>query len=66
MELESRVEALEHLVAALLKKNPMTLNKQSVFEDAHASIMGSNGPGGPNKKTAAAEALRYIREQFSE
>lgn len=61
MDQEARIAALEHLMAALFRKFSGTLDANGSFESAKASIMGSNGPGGPDQKSEAMEALANLR-----
>jgi len=61
MDQEARISALEHLVAALVLAHQSNGNDIHRFlGDVRASIMGSNGPGGPTQKTAAVEALKIL------
>jgi len=65
MDNQAQVDAVEHLLLALLRRSKMTLQAKQVFEDAHASIMGSDGPGGPTQKTAAVDYLAHLEAQLS-
>lgn len=61
MNQEARIDALEHLVAALLleaQRHGMDLHY--FLNGVQGSIMGSNGPGGPTQKTEALEALKAL------
>lgn len=63
MSQQAQIDALEHLLLAVLKRSKMTLVAETVFEDAKSSIMGSDGPGGPERKTKAAEYLKHLELQ---
>lgn len=58
---DARLEALEHLLAALLKEPDIAPNAGSAFSAAEASLFGSSGPGSTDQKTAARCALQEIR-----
>lgn len=61
MNQNARIEALEHLLAALFSKFSGTLDANGSFKSAEASILGSNGPGGPDQKAETLEALAHLR-----
>ena len=59
MNQEARIDALEHLLVALVleaQRNGTDLHH--LLANVRGSIMGSKGPGGPKEKAAAAEALK--------
>lgn len=60
---QAQIDAIEHLLVALLKSSKMTLPTDPIFSDAHASLMGSDGPGGPSQKAEAAEYLKYLKSK---
>lgn len=62
---QKQVDAVEHLLIALLKRSKVTLATDQVFSDAHASLMGSDGPGGPNEKSEAADYLMHLKGMLS-
>lgn len=64
MNQQAQIDALEHLVMAMLKRNGLTLSTTYVFQDAEISIMGSDGPGGSTQKTEAREYLAHLKSQF--
>ncbi|WP_349569475.1 hypothetical protein [Azotobacter salinestris] len=64
MSQQARIDALEHLLIAVLKLSKITLVVDTAFENAHSSIMGSDGPGGPAEKTKAVEYLNYLKSQL--
>ena len=64
MSQQAQIDALEHLLLAVLKRNKMTLTAEAVFEAANSSIMGSDGPGGSTEKTRAVEYLNYLKSQL--
>jgi len=65
MSNQAQIDAVEHLLIALLKRTRMTLQADEAFEDALASIMGSDGPGGPIQKSAAADYLLDMKGRLS-
>ncbi|MBH3377136.1 MULTISPECIES: hypothetical protein [Pseudomonas] len=61
MSNQAQVEALEHLLIAVLNSSITTgVPKDYLLETAKASLLGSDGPGNPEQKTEAVEYLRYI------
>ncbi len=64
MTQQAQVDALEHLLLAVLKRNKMTLAVETVFEEAKGLILGSDGPGGPAEKTKAIEYLKHLELQI--
>lgn len=62
---QAQIDAVEHLLLALLKRTKMTLQADQVFEDALSSLMGSDGPGGPKQKSLAAEYLSHLKSRLS-
>lgn len=65
MSNQAQIDAIEHLLLAVLKRSKMTLLADAAFEDALASIMGSNGPGSPKQKTEAADYLNHLKATLS-
>lgn len=63
MSNQAQVDALEHLLIAILRKNRINLPAEPAFEAALGSIMGSDGPGRPDLKGAAAEYLHYLKHR---
>lgn len=62
---QAQIDAVEHLLLAVLKRTKMTLQSDQAFEDAQASLMGSDGPGGPKQKSEAAEYLAHLKGRLS-
>lgn len=62
---QAQIDAVEHLLLAVLKRTQMTLQADQVFQDAHGSLMGSDGPGGPKQKSEAAEYLAHLKSRLS-
>lgn len=62
---QAQVEAIEHLLIAVLKSSISNgVPKHYLIEKAQASLMGSDGPGGPEQKTAAVEYLQHIASRL--
>ncbi|NBF03981.1 hypothetical protein GV819_16945 [Pseudomonas sp. Fl5BN2] len=66
MTVNAKIDALEHLVVALLRegKKRHGIEPDSIFEKAESSIMGSNGPGTTHKAEAMKE-LKHLRSLLS-
>jgi hypothetical protein len=67
MTLNAKIDALEHLVGALLAegKKRHGIEPEWIFDRAEGSIMGSNGPGSTTHKTEAMEELKNLKALFS-
>ena len=63
MNQEARISALEYLVATLLKERRDRDGKpiDTFLNNLQNSLLGSGGPGNPETKEAAVEALKNIR-----
>lgn len=61
---QAQVDAVEHLLMAFLKRSENAQIVAKVYEDAYASIMGSEGPAGIEEKEAALEHLNNLRLQL--
>lgn len=61
MSNQAQIDALEHLLIAVLKTSRLTLPSETIFESAHASIFGSDGPPGTTEKTEAASYLEHLK-----
>jgi len=64
MSQQAQIDALEHLLIVVLKRNKMTLYVEGVFDEAKSSIMGSDGPSGVGEKTKAFEYLEQLELQI--
>lgn len=65
MSNQAQVEALEHLLIAVLNSSISTgVPKDYLLETAKSSLLGSNGPGGPEQKNEAVEYLSYIASRL--
>jgi hypothetical protein len=60
---QAQVDAVEHLLMAFLKHSENAQIVAKVYEDAYASIMGSDGPAGTAEKMASLEHLNNLRLQ---
>lgn len=61
MSNQAQIDALEHLLIALLNSGITTdIPKSHLLEKAQASILGDNGPGGPEQKSDALDYLNFI------
>ena len=64
MSLQTQVDALEHLLLAVLKTNKMTLPTDAAFEAACASVRGSNGPTSTVSKEDTCTYLSHMKAQI--
>lgn len=64
MSLQTQVDALEHLLIAVLKKNQMTLPTDVIFNAACASVRGSNGPTSTVSKEDICKYLDQMKSQI--
>ncbi|WP_095162605.1 hypothetical protein [Pseudomonas sp. Irchel 3F5] len=60
---QAQVDALEHLLMAVLKTSKASLPTEVVFEAARSSLAGSDGPPGTEEKTAARKYLDHLKLQ---
>ena len=63
MSNQAQVDALEHLLITVLNSTPGA-PKSYLLDQARASLLGSDGPGGPEQKSAAVEHLKYIESRL--
>lgn len=61
---QAQIDALEHLLMAVLKSTPLRMEAYIAFEKAHGTIMGSDGPPGSEGKTAAMTYLEHLKLQL--
>lgn len=61
---QAQIEAVEHLLLAVLKRSKISLQSDLAFEDAYASLLGSDGPGGPEQKSEAVEYLTHLKSRL--
>lgn len=59
---QAQIEALEHLVVALFKelRGKTDIRLSPVIDAARASILGSDGSGGPEQKSDAVNYLESL------
>lgn len=61
MSNQSQVDALEHLLIAVLNSSIANgMPKKFLLETAQASLLGSNGPEGHEQKSEAVDYLNFI------
>jgi hypothetical protein len=63
MSNQAQIDALEHLLIAVLNSTPGA-PKSYLIEKAQASLLGSDGPGGPEQKSEAVSHLNYIASRI--
>lgn len=64
MSQQAQLDALEHLVLAIIKNNEMMLVIKQIAETAKGSIMGSDGPPGAEQKAQASAYLDHLLSQI--
>jgi hypothetical protein len=64
MDNQAQVNAIEHLLMAVLKTAQFPVDVQRAFDSAYGSLLGSDGPGGPNQKSDAVHYLNCLKQQF--
>ena len=61
MSNQAQIDALEHLLIAVLNSSISTgVSKDFLIQNAQGSLLGSDGPGGPEQKSEAVNYLNYI------
>lgn len=60
---QAQIDALEHLLIAVLNSTPGA-PKKHLLETAQGSLLGSDGPGGPVQKSEAVDYLNYIASRI--
>lgn len=61
MSQQAQIDALEHLVLTLIKKNQLTLAATDLFEEAKASVMGERNASGSEFKSEANTYLDHLK-----
>jgi len=61
MSQQAQIDALEHLVLTLIKKNGMGFVTTDLFEDAKASVMSEKNASGTSEKTEAVAYLDHLK-----
>lgn len=61
MSNQAQVDALEHLLLTLLRKNGLSLTTSNLFEDAEASVMGENNASGTEIKSESVAYLKHLK-----
>lgn len=65
MSNQAQIDALEHLLLAVLKSSIINgVEPDYLLGKARDSIMGENGPAGTTEKSNAAEYLNHLGKQF--
>lgn len=64
MDNQAQVDALEHLLMAVLRSNSMLAEGFKAFERAHISLVDSEGPAGAQEKSAAVNYLNHLKQQL--
>jgi hypothetical protein len=61
MSQQAQIDALEHLVMTLIKKNRSSLSVSDLFEDAGASVMSERNASGNEFKSEAKSYLEHLK-----
>jgi DUF438 domain-containing protein len=61
MSQQAQIDALEHLVLTLIKKNRTSLSTAELFEDAQSSVMSEKNASGHEIKTEASSYLEHLK-----
>lgn len=61
MNQQAQIDALEHLVIALLKSQTLGMEAYKAFDKAQATLFSEDGPPGTTQKTEAAEYLAHLK-----
>lgn len=64
MSNQAQIDALEHLLMAVLRSSPMTMNSFTAFETAHSALLKSEGPGGPIDRSASIDYLLQLKKKL--
>ncbi|GGU79439.1 hypothetical protein GCM10009504_40420 [Pseudomonas laurentiana] len=60
MSQQAQIDALEHLVFTLIKKNRSSLTTAELFADAKSSVMGEKNSSGTEHKAASHTYLEHL------
>jgi len=60
MSQQAQIDALEHLVLTLIKKNRTALSTAELFDDAKTSVMSEKNASGNEYKTEARSYLEHL------
>ncbi|RMO51142.1 hypothetical protein ALQ40_00459 [Pseudomonas syringae] len=63
MSNQAQVDALEHLLIAVLNSSSGA-PKDYLIEKAQGTLLGIDGPGGPEQKSEAVKHLKYIASRL--
>ena len=61
---QAQLDALEHLLMAVLKTSGSSIPSKAVFSKAESSLAGADGPPGTDEKTAARKYLDHLKQQL--
>lgn len=61
MSQQAQIDALEHLVLTLIRKNQSSLSLANLFEDAQASVMSERNGSGNEYKSEASSYLAHLK-----
>ncbi len=60
MSQQAQIDALEHLVLTLIKKNRSSLSTAELFADAKASVMSERNASGTDYKSESHKYLEHL------
>ncbi|WP_447650970.1 hypothetical protein [Pseudomonas abietaniphila] len=61
---QAQIDAIEHLLMAMLKSHKFRVDVERAFDSASAALMGEDSPPGKEPKTQAANYLANLRKQL--
>ena len=64
MSQQAQIDALEHLVLTLIKKNRTALSTVDLFDDAKASVMSEKNASGNELKSEACSYLGHLQSTW--
>lgn len=65
MSQQAQIDALEHLVLTLIKKNRTVLSTAKLFDDAKDSVMSERNASGSDFKTEASTYLDHLKTTWN-
>ncbi|WP_081783922.1 hypothetical protein [Pseudomonas fulva] len=63
-QLQAQLDAIEHLLMAVLRTSGSSIPSTVVFRNAESSLAGADGPPGTDEKTAARNYLDHLKKQL--
>lgn len=61
MSQQAQIDALEHLVLTLIRKNRTSISTTDLIEDAKASVLSEKNASGTSEKSEAVAYLDHLK-----